>query len=110
MRLLALYSFFLLNSLAFGQNKICTLSELFSNYASGESALIVVTDTNGISVTYDIPHISSDLIAHDRAFNEILNRLIATKFELVSPVPITWSDFIGMKPITARTWFLRKLD
>ncbi len=81
---------------------------MFSNLASGGSNIVVVTDTNAITTSFDIPHAIYDLSAHDKAFNEIINDIISKDFELVSAAPVVWSDVIGMKAITLRTWFFRK--
>lgn len=110
MRPLIILIFIFLISNAFGQNKICTLSEIYSSYSTGSSDLIVFTDTNGMSFEYNIPHFISDLSSHDKAFNQILNGLLSENFELLSPSPIILSDFIGIKPLTVRTWFLRKTE
>ncbi len=83
---------------------------MFSNYAAGGSDIIVVTDTNGMSNTYDIPHAMYDLGAHDKAFNEIINGIISLNFELSSYSPLICNDVIGLKIVTIRTWFLRKID
>ncbi len=106
--LISIYAFFHFS--LFGQSKIISLSEMFSSFSSGGSNIVVVTDTNGITTSYDIPHAINDLSAHDKAFNEIMNGVISMDFELVSAEPVVWSDFIGMKPVTLRTWFFRKAE
>jgi hypothetical protein len=83
---------------------------MFSNYSAGGSDIVVVTDTNGITSSFDIPHAMFDLSAHDKAFNEIINGLISLKYELGSYSPLIYTDVIGLKIVTTRTWFLRKLD
>ena len=83
---------------------------MFSNYSAGGSDIVVVTDTNGITSSFDIPHAMFDLSAHDKAFNEIINGLISLKYELDSYSPLIYTDVIGLKIVTTRTWFLRKLD
>jgi hypothetical protein len=83
---------------------------MFSNYSAGGSDIVVVTDTNGITSSFDIPHAMFDLSAHDKAFNEIINGLISLKYEIASYSPLIYSDVIGLKIVTTRTWFLRKLD
>lgn len=105
MKILILSFFIVLSSSLFAQNKVYLITEQCTSGGNTSMDKVVVTAPDGSVEEYDITHFMSDVVAHDKEFNIILNGVISKGYELFT-LSGGHGDMANMKSIWTRTWYL----
>lgn len=102
--------FMMIGYSSFGQSGVYIITEKMGLPTQNEYFdELYVTDPNGTTTTYQIPHFTNDISGHDSELNSVINGIINLGYRIINadswgtPSGAGWT---GTSPFYVRTMFL----